>query len=103
MKVTELTIKKGEFLEFIKESKSYTEFWPAWKKESIQAVSCGNKSEQVSRYKSTSGLKKGETMEMNDEEIWMAVFLAAIAAGKTATDAADVAAEALNIYVKEWA
>tara|TARA_R110002126_G_scaffold270401_1_gene414188 strand:+ start:753 stop:881 length:129 start_codon:yes stop_codon:yes gene_type:complete len=42
-------------------------------------------------------------MEMNDEEIWMAVFLAAIAAGKTATDAADVAAEALNIYVKEWA
>jgi len=48
----ELTIKKGEFLEFIKESKSYTESWPSWKKESVQAVSRGNKPEQASREKS---------------------------------------------------
>ena len=41
-------------------------------------------------------------MEMNDEQIWMAVFLAAIAGGKTPAEAADVAAESLNIYVKEW-
>jgi len=47
----ELTIKKGEFLKFIKESKSYTESWPAWKKECVQAVSRGNKPEQVSRKK----------------------------------------------------
>ena len=41
-------------------------------------------------------------MEMNDEEIWMAVFLAAIAGGNTPTDAADIAAESLSIYIKEW-
>lgn len=41
-------------------------------------------------------------MEMNEEEIWTAVFLAAIAGGKTPTEAADIAAESLNIYVKEW-
>ena len=41
-------------------------------------------------------------MEMNDEQIWMAVFLAAIAGGNTPTDAADMAAESLSIYIKEW-
>lgn len=48
----ELTIKKGEFLEFIKESKSYTEFWPSWKKESPQAVSRINKPENPMSEKS---------------------------------------------------
>ena len=43
----ELTIKKGEFLKFIKESKSFTESWPAWKKECVQAVSSGNKKERA--------------------------------------------------------
>ena len=38
-KKKELTIKKGEFLKFIKESKAFTESWPAWKKECVQAVS----------------------------------------------------------------
>lgn len=41
-------------------------------------------------------------MEMTDEDFWTAAFLAAIAGGKTPTEAADIAAEALNIYYKEW-
>ena len=59
----ELTIKKGEFLEFIKESKSYTESWPAWKKECVQAVSRRSKPEQVSGDKSFKSHKKFESEE----------------------------------------
>tara|TARA_R110000803_G_scaffold60955_2_gene120586 strand:+ start:516 stop:914 length:399 start_codon:yes stop_codon:yes gene_type:complete len=53
----ELIIKQGEFLKFIKESKPYTEYWPAWKKECVQAVSRSNKPEQLSRNKKMTELE----------------------------------------------
>lgn len=49
----DLVIKNSDFTEYLKESKSYTESWPAWKKDSIQAVGKNKHHESGSPQKTT--------------------------------------------------